>query len=252
MKKIFVIAGTEDGRELAGFLLSKGFDVTASVVSSYGRQLLEYYHGLKINDRKLDAEELAAYLLEHGIEAVIDASHPYAENVSANAMKACRENELPCIRYERLEHELTYDKIYHANNYEAAADLSGKLGHNIFLTTGSRSLKIFVERLPNANLIARVLPTSTVLSECERLGLTPKNIVAMLGPFTKEMNTAMFRQFRADVIVTKNSGTVGGIDEKIDAAAQLGLPVVVIDRPKIFYDNLAHTFDDVLKFLIGN
>ena len=252
MKKIFLIAGTEDGRELAGFLLSKGYDVTASVVSSYGRQLLEYYHGLKINDRKLDAEELSAYIEEHGMEAVVDASHPYAANVSANALKVCREKNLPCIRYERLEHDLTYDKIYHANDYEAAADIAGKLGRIIFLTTGSRSLKVFVEKLKGLTVIARVLPTAAVLSECERLGLTPKNIVAMLGPFSLELNMAMFRQFRADVIVTKNSGSVGGIDEKLGAAAQLGLPVVMIDRPKVFYDNLTHTFDGVLNFLIEN
>ena len=247
--KIFLIAGTEDGRELAGFLLSKGYDVTASVISSYGRQLLEHYDGLKINDRALDAEELSTYLTEHAIDAVVDASHPYAANVSANAMKACRQKNIPCLRYERLENELNYDKIYHVNDYEAAADMAAKLGRIIFLTTGSRSLKIFVDRLKDCEIIARVLPTASVLNECERLGLTPKNIVAMLGPFSKAFNAAMFAHFRAEVIVTKNSGSVGGLDEKIAAAAELALPVVLIDRPKIFYDNLTHSFDGVLNFL---
>ena len=247
--KILVIAGTEDGRELAGFLLSKGFDVTASVISSYGRQLLERYDGLQINDRKLDAEELAAYVDEHGIEAVVDASHPYAENASKNAIEVCRQKNIPCVRYERKEIELNYDKIYRVDNYEAAADMASKLGRNIFLTTGSRSLKVFVERLKDCELTARVLPTSEVLTECERLGLTPKNIVAMQGPFTRELNVALFRQFRAEVVVTKNSGSIGGTDEKLEAAAQLGLPVVMIDRPKIIYDNLSHTFDGVLNIL---
>lgn len=249
MKKIFVLAGTEDGRELAGFLLSKGFDVTASVVSSYGRQLLEYYDGLKINDQRLDEEDFEAYVEAHEIDAVVDASHPYAANVSANAMKACGAKKIPYVRYERREHELNYDKIYHANNYEAAADMAAKLGRTIFLTTGSRSLKIFVERLRDYTVIARVLPTAAVLTECERLGLTPKNIVAMLGPFSREMNVEMFRQFRAEVVVTKNSGSVGGLDEKIEAAARLNLPVVMIDRPKIFYDTVTNSFDGVLKFL---
>ncbi len=249
MKKILVLAGTEDGRELAGFLLSRGFDVTASVVSSYGRELLERYDGLKINARALDEKELAAYIDEHSIEAVVDASHPYAANVSLNAMKVCREKKLPCIRYERGDHELTYEKIYHANNYETAADMASKLGRIIFLTTGSRSLRIFVERLSDCTVIARVLPTAAVLTECERLGLTPKNIVAMLGPFNRELNVEMFRQFRAEVIVTKNSGSIGGLDEKIEAAAQLNLPVVMIDRPKISYDNVTNSFDGVMKFL---
>ena len=249
MKKLFVIAGTEDGRELAAFLLKNGFDVTASVISAYGRQLLEHYEGLKINDHKLDREELAEYLAEHSIEAVVDAGHPYAENISKNVIDVCREKKIPCIRYERSEHELNYDKIYHANNYETAADIAASLGRNVFLTTGSRSLKIFVERLKNCMVIARVLPTAEVLSECARLGLNPKQIVAMLGPFSRELNVAMFRHFRADVIVTKNSGSLGGVDEKIAAASELNLPVVMIDRPKIAFDNIAESFDDVLDFV---
>ena len=249
MRKIFVVAGTEDGRELAGFLVAKGYDVTASVISSYGRQLLEYYEGLKINDRKMDAAELAEYFETNAIEAVVDASHPYAENISANAMKVCREMKIRYVRYERNEHELTYDKLYHVNEYEAAAAMAAKLGRIIFLTTGSRTLKTFVDRLKDCTIIARVLPTAAILEECERLGLNPRQLVAMLGPFSKELNVAMFRQFRAEVIVTKNSGSVGGIDEKIEAASQLGLPVVMIDRPKIFYDNLTHSFDGVLQYL---
>lgn len=247
--KIFVIAGTEDGRELAGFLLSKGFDVTASVVSKYGRELLEQYEGLKINDRKLDAAELAKYLDAHSIEAVIDASHPYAANVSHNALAVCRQKKIPCIRYERGENELTYDKIYHVNNYEAAADLAASLGRNIFLTTGSRTLSIFVERLKGCNVIARVLPTASVLAECERLGLSPNRIVAMLGPFSRELNVELFKHCRAEVIVTKDSGSVGGVEEKIEAAAELNLPVVMIDRPKIFFDQTAETFGEVLDLL---
>ncbi len=249
MKRIFVIAGTEDGRELAVFLLSKGFDVTASVVSNYGRELLERHVGLKINARKLDAAELSTYLDTHAIEVVVDASHPYAANVSRNALEVCRAKKIPCIRYERKEVELTYEKIHRVANYEAAADCAARLGKNIFLTTGSRSLKTFVERLVDSNVIARVLPTSDVIADCERLGLTPKQIVAMQGPFSRELNVAMFRQFRAEVIVTKNSGSIGGVDEKIAAASELNLPIVMIDRPKIAFDNIAESFDGVLEFI---
>ena len=71
----------------------------------------------------------------------------------------------------------------------------------------------------------------------------------MQGPFTTELNAETFKHCRADVIITKNSGKVGGADTKLAAAKILNLPVVMIDRPKIFYPNIAKTFDEVLNFI---
>ena len=248
---IFVVAGTEDGRELAGFLLNHGFEVTASVVSSYGKALLSRYEGIKVNDKKLDENELAEILLNGEVTALVDASHPYAINVSQNAMAACHKANIPYIRYERKSLPLTYENIHHVENYESAAIKAAQLGRNIFLTTGSRNLKTFVESpaLKDCNLIARILPTAEVLAECEKLGFNPKNIVAMQGPFSTELNVEMLRHYNAEVIVSKDSGQIGGVDTKLIAAEKLNLPVVLIDRPKITYDKIVSTFEEVLNFL---
>ena len=247
---IFLIAGTEDGRKLAGFLLGNGVEVTASVVSGYGKTLLSRYEGIKINDRKLDEGELAEILSTGEFTTLVDASHPYAVNVSHNAMAACHKAKVPYIRYERESLPLTYEKIFHVEDYEAAAVKAAQLGKNIFLTTGSRNLKIFVESqaLKDCNLIARILPTAEVLAECEKLGFSPKNIVAMQGPFSTELNVELFRHYNAEVIVSKDSGQIGGVDTKLTAAEILNLPVVLIDRPKINYDKVVSTFDEVLSF----
>ena len=251
-KKIFVLAGTEDGRELTGFLLKNNFEVIASVVSDYGQSLLAKYEGLKINSKKLDADQLVEFIFENNIEILIDASHPYAVNASKNAMTACHTAKIPYLRYERETLPLTYEKIYHVDNYESAAIKASELGENIFLTTGSRNLKIFVESpaLKNCNLIARILPTAEVLAECEQLKISPKNIIAMQGPFSVEMNVETFKHFAADVIVTKDSGQIGGVDTKLIAAEKLNLPVVMIDRPKIIYDNAVSNFDEALEFVL--
>lgn len=247
---IFVAAGTQDGRELAGALLQAGYEVTASVVSSYGEKLLKQYPRLIINDKPLDEEALEDYIRQHGVRLFVDASHPYAANVSENAMRACRAANIPYIRYERASVPVDYDKAYPVESYEEAASTAAHLGTTVFLTTGSRNLKAFVlsDALKGHTIIARILPTAGVLKECEELGLTPKQIVALQGPFSEELNIALYRQYGADVVVTKNSGEIGGTDTKITAAKKLGLPVVMIDRPKLDYDVIAYRFEEVLNF----
>ena len=249
--KIFLIAGTQDGRELAQLLLERGFDVTASVVSDYGRKLLQTCASLKINDKPLDADELEKILREGNFDAVVDASHPYAQNVSANAIRAAQAANIFYVRYERAQVEVTGENVFRVDGYEAAAVKASELGRNIFVTTGSRNLKTFVTSpaLKDCNLTVRVLPTAEVLAQCEALGLSPKQIVAIQGAFSTQLNVEIFRHAKAQVLVTKNSGQVGGADTKLAAAAILNLPVVLIDRPKIDYPNLAATFDEVCSLL---
>ena len=242
--KIFVIAGTEDGRKLAKFLADKNFSVTASVVSDYGRKILEQYKNIQVNDKKLDSAELEKILRENDFKILVDASHPYAENISANAIIACERAKIFYIRYERPEIEITYKKIFHAESYEQAAEISKNLGKNIFLTTGSRNLKKFVECAKDCNITARILPTAEVMAEVEKI-LSPKNIIAIQGKFSTELNVELFKHAQAEVIVTKNSGEIGGADTKILAAEILNLPVVIINRPKIFYPCIAKSFEEV-------
>ena len=112
--KVFVAAGTRDGRELAGYISQQGYQVTASVVSSYGESLLRSYQGISVSCEPLDEDGFAAYFRQHGISVFVDASHPYAANVSENAMAACRRTGVAYIRYERQQTPLNYDKAYYA------------------------------------------------------------------------------------------------------------------------------------------
>lgn len=250
---IFVAAGTQDGRELVDTLLDSGCEVAASVVSHYGEQLLGGGRKprLLINDKPLSSEAMQEYFREHGVTLCIDASHPYAVNVSENAMAVCRALGVPYLRFERDLTALDYERIIIVHSYEEAAAEAARCGRRIFLTTGSRNLKAFLESpsVKGCEVTARVLPTAKVIALCERQGLTPGQIVAMQGPFSTELNAAMFRHYEADVIVTKNSGTLGGTDTKLQAASRLGLPVVLIDRPQLAYEHIARSFSEVLKFV---
>jgi len=247
---ILVIAGTKDGRDLIT-LLAKEYPVMASVFSDYGRDLLKL-DNLSIHTGPLDSEGLTELIANHNITLVVDASHPYAVNVSKNTMQACKNSQISYLRYERPCATMpVYEKLYVVNDYLQAIERSASLGKVIFLTTGSRHLRLFkvAEGLQNHRLIARILPEANVLTECLELGFSPQDIIALQGPFSHELNKALFKDYQAEVIVTKNSGQIGGCDTKITAAMDLGLPIVLIDRPKIDYSQIVYGIEDVIQFV---
>lgn len=251
---IFLLAGTKDGRELGEAILAKNYPLIISVTSNYAKNLIKENENLTINDKPLDLENLTKYLADRKVKIVIDASHPYATEVSQNAILASQRNNISYIRYERGKTEIDYDKIYFAKDNKSAARLAADLGENIFFTTGSKTAKMFFkdEKLKGKRLIFRVLPEAKVLSELIETGISPDNIIALKGPFTKELNKALFSSYNADAIVTKDGGNIGGADTKIEAAKSLKLPVVMIERPKINYPKIAYNFDEILEFISLN
>lgn len=155
---ILVIAGTQDGRELAQAIADNGETVLVSVVSNYGRELVAI-PGAEVWTGPLDAKGMEALIREREIDFIVDASHPYAAQVSQNAIDACRETDIAYLRFERPAAPLPdYDKLYVVTSAAEAAQLAAKLGQVIFLTTGSRTLSIFrqEELLQGHRIIARV------------------------------------------------------------------------------------------------
>lgn len=251
---ILVLAGTKDGRDLITLLAELGYPVLASVFSDYGRDLIQNPNVI-IHTGPLDDGGLTTLIQDHQIRILVDASHPYAVNVSQNAMLACQHTGIHYLRYERPTVPMPiYEGLHIVTDYHQAAEVAATLGKTIFLTTGSRHLKLFKDAvcLQKHRLIARVLPESSVLIECQNHGFSPKDIVAMQGPFSHELNMVLFKEYQAEVIITKNSGQVGGSDTKITAAVALGLSLVVIDRPMIQYTQIFYTITDVIQFVKEN
>lgn len=232
---IWVIAGTVDGRTLAVQIQQHTQEpVLVSVVSQYGAQLAAHT-GIEVHQGRLDKEAMEALIRDKQISLLVDASHPYAAVVTATAREAARAMDIPYVRFERKEVPLPdYDKLHHVPNEAEAAALAGQLGQCVYLTTGSKTMHIFAkaQALEGKRVWTRVLPTAEVLTMMEELHVSPKDIVAMQGPFSYDMNRIMFKDSGADVVVMKNSGLIGGSDTKLNAAMDLGLHVIVIDRPR--------------------
>lgn len=232
---ILVLGGTVEGREIAGMIAGMSCQCLLSVVSAYGAGMVSTNPLVEVLVGRLDESGLRSLFRDRHIRLVIDATHPYAGQITTAAWKAAREMQVPFIRYHRpaVAGHPGDSNVYMSQSWEEAANIAKDLGEIIFLTIGSKNLRPFVEmgKKYGRRIIARVLPEARVLTECNALGVASKDIIAIQGPFSTEMNMAMLQEYRAGVLVTKDSGTTGGTDTKLEAAARLGLRVVVVGRP---------------------
>ncbi|MDX5627765.1 MULTISPECIES: cobalt-precorrin-6A reductase [unclassified Brenneria] len=229
---IHVFGGTSDARLICQALDAAGEVYRLSVATDTGKQLAGDIAGEVVVGR-MDADEMAAYLAARRIRWVIDASHPYAEALHANVAAACRRLQLPLTRYQRpsdidaIDHPL----LHKAASLDAACAIARTLGTRVLLTTGSKDLARYRQRLPDKQLLVRVLPTAAVLAQCEALGFGVEQIIAQCGPFSAAFNQALYQHCRPDVVVTKESGAPGGYQQKVAPCLALGIPCIVICRP---------------------
>lgn len=230
--KITVFAGTGDGRELCAYLVSLGADVTVSVATEYGAELLKD-SGADVRCGKLDEDGMR--ILIRCSDTVIDATHPYAEEASRNIIKACHDEKIEYIRALRQEVRCR-NAVYVNDAAEAAEYLSGTDGR-VFVSTGSNELAAF-ERI-GRRVTARVLDTEYVRRICSRMDIS--RIIYKKPPFDLEEN--LKDMSGCSYLVTKDGGDRGGMPEKLKAAELLSMRVIVIKRPESGRDG--YTFDCV-------
>ncbi|CRF28667.1 precorrin-6x reductase [Mycobacterium tuberculosis] len=249
---ILMLAGTSDARELAVRIHGAGYNLLATVVTESAAKSLEEA-GIPVQTGRLDAAGMAELIRSRGVRTVVDASHPFAEEASRQAMAAALRTEVPYIRYERERG--TYEghqRLLFVDDYEQAAELAARRRGVVMLTTGSKTLHIFAKRLiglPDTTLVARMLPRKDNMEKCEQLGIEQKNIVAMQGPFSKELNQALYRHYGVTTVITKESGKIGAVEEKLAAALEMDIDTIVIGRPQLDYGVVYSEFDGVLEEL---
>lgn len=236
MYKVILFAGTVEGRTVAEYLNEHEVPTRVCVATEYGESLLPKGEYLQISHERLKQEEMEELMqgMEDGI--VIDATHPYAEVVTENIQSACQNTATAYMRVVRQETEIDNDDsipmIYVKNIREAVSCLETVEG-KILVTTGSKELASYTTLTNYTHRIfARVLSLSEVVQSCAALGIEGKHLICMQGPFSKEMNVALIRQFHISWIVSKESGRAGGFMEKYLAAKETGCGMIIIGRPK--------------------
>ena len=242
--KILIFGGTTEGRTVAERLLAEGVPCTVCVATQYGEEVLQPHPLMTVHTGRLDRIGMTQMMLEGHFSCVIDATHPHAQLVSQEIRAACEQTGLTCLRLQREDaaaqsvDSRTTDagskdqSCIYVNDAEEAGTFLSPLPGRVLVTTGSKELARFAGALGDSSRItARVLPARESLDACAEAGLAGKQIFAMQGPFSTEMNCALIRHADASWLLTKQTGAAGGYPEKIEAVRKCGIRAVVIRTP---------------------
>ncbi len=249
MKNIWLIGGTKDSRELARRISEKKTSrIIVSTSSKYGKKLIEGV-GLDVIDKKMDLNEMENLVMQREIQVIVDASHPYAQNVSKNSMEVAKKHG---IRYLRFEREMiSYEGALRFDNIDSIVDYlnSNYFCGNILSTIGVNNLHKLKNLKMLDKLYVRILPVKASIEIAENLDYQAKNIIALQGPFSKEFNKDIMRNYGIKYMITKESGIEGGELEKVEACKDLGIEILVLKRPKLEYINIFKDMNEVIEEL---
>ncbi|WP_036552829.1 cobalt-precorrin-6A reductase [Nocardia seriolae] len=222
--KTLILGGTREARELADIASgARGFEIVSSLAGRVREPLLP------VGEVRVGGfggfEGLREWLADNGIEAVVDATHPFAGGMTANAAAAAASLRLPILHLRRPGWtEREGDRWIRVPDLESAAKTTAGLGDRVFLTIGRQGVGAFADSAA-CFLIRAIDPPEGAVPPRHELLLAR-------GPFSVADETALLTGRRIEVVVTKDSG--GALTEaKLTAARALGLPVVMIDRPPL-------------------
>lgn len=232
MASILIFAGTTEGRKIAEYLRGHAPEVYVCTATEYGKELVEDGENIHVLAGRLDVAGMGELAQGCQAELVIDATHPFAMEVSKNIRAMCEKADIPCVRVLREGSAGGENAVWVKNIKEAAAYLADKKG-NILITTGSKELDPYT-RIPDyrRRCFLRVLSTREAVEHAVEKGFEGKHLIAMQGPFSEGMNEQLLIHVKARYLVTKDSGKIGGFQEKMEAARKAGAVPVVIGRPQ--------------------
>lgn len=233
----------------------KHLNILATTTTQYGANLAKKAGAGGVISRPLEVDELVNLIQEKDVKILIDATHPFAAQATINAINSSKKTSIKYIRFERPPINYSNVKGIHiVNSFEEAGKIASNImknnEKNVLHLAGVSTIKPILKSVPLSQLIVRVLPNTTSIGICEEIGISGENIVAMQGVFSKEFNQMLMREYNVGVIITKESGETGGVPSKIDAALELDIGVVLINRPKIKEldeDSVVNTIKELQK-----
>lgn len=252
-EKVLLLGGTSETEPLALKLANSGYSVLVSTATNEVLRIGEHAN-IKRRCGRLGTSDMVALLVDGKFSALVDATHPYANEVHQKARRACEHAGLLYLRFQRRETQLHKGDWLSAEDHEDAALLACQYGQPILLTTGSRNLVPYVQeaRRKGVPLFARILEHEESIRACDDAGLEESQRILSRGPFSYEDNLSLIRRYRIGVVVSKDSGDAGGVMEKWRAAQDEKCRFIVVKRPQEVMTFTFNCMDDLLCCLSGH
>lgn len=247
-KNVWLIGGTSESVAIAELLTNKLIPVIVTVTTTNAQNLYSENDYLKIIVGKIETENIAKFIKEHQIRVIIDASHPFAVNISTSVISIAQKYSYPYLRYERSQVKSTESNLIYVNSLSSLIDSNLLTGKRVLLTIGSNHLHFFQDYQSQATLFTRILPYTESLEKALQGGFTCDRIIAIRPPLNYELEKALWKLWQIEIVVTKAGGKQGGEDLKQKLAKESGISLIIIKRPQLNYPLVTEKIEFVLTY----
>lgn len=251
--KIFILGGTKDSTNIIEHL-KENYDVfiLTTTTTEYGARLAREAGSDDTIARPLLKDEIIEIIQRENFDILIDATHPFAAHITQTSASIAKELKIPYIRFERPTTNLENIDTSHIHYVESFDD-AGKLianefsQGNILHFAGANTMADIVKYVPTERFYPRILKVESSIKKCEDLNISPDHIIPMTGAATLQENIDLIEKYSANVMITKESGEIGGVIEKIEAANKTDIAVIMIKRPEIKMLNKNDIVNDLIE-----
>lgn len=241
MKKlnIFLLGGTKDSTEIIKHLKTHyNTYILTTTTTEYGSKLAIEAGSDKTIARPLLKDEIIELIRNSDFDILIDATHPFAEHITQTSVSVSKICKIPYIRFERPSidfNDIDTSHIIYAKSFEDAGEIIAKQipEGNVLHFAGANTMEDILKNVSKDRFYPRILKVPKSIEKCEKLEIENDHIIPMKGAASLKENIDLIERYDASVMITKESGEIGGVIEKIEAANQKDISLVMIKRPII-------------------
>jgi precorrin-6x reductase len=248
---ILLAGGTSEAIEIARALDRAKSLYVMTVATEYGYGETVKKVAGKVLKGPFNRQDFEKLINDYSVETVLDATHVYAGELRLELAGAAHSAGIRLVRFERPAGSVESNPAIECFDDPAAlgAWARDKDFKRIFVSTGIKGLQALARHLDPDRIYVRLLPANESITAALNAGLKQSHIIAMEGPFSRDLNEALFRHLQIDLLVTKDSGEAGGFSAKIEAAVKIGFRVAVLKRPAPAKGEVFHNISSLLQSL---